>query len=140
MRLSHIALRVSDIDKMLQFYCNGLGLKEAFRIKNDDGSLRIIYIHISNGQYMELCLGGTKRLPFDDQKNVGMRHISFTVENLDETKKLLEQLGIVFDSEIIKMRDNNLAAYLFDPEGNKIEMVEISKDSPQYIFENCSKE
>lgn len=140
MKFSHIALRVSDIHKMLQFYCNGLGLEEAFRIKNDDDSLRIVYIHISNGQYLELCLGGTERLPFDDQKNIGMRHICFTVESLDKTKKLLEQRGIIFDSEIIKMRDRNLAAYLFDPEGNKIEMVEVVKDSPQYIFENSSKE
>ncbi len=40
MRFGHVAIRVKGIDKMPDFYCKGLGLKEAFRINNDDGSLR----------------------------------------------------------------------------------------------------
>ena len=58
MRFGHLAVRVKDIDRTLEFYCKGLGFKEAFRINNDNGSLRIVYIHISVGQYLELCLGG----------------------------------------------------------------------------------
>lgn len=139
MVLSHIALRVKDIQKMLSFYCKGLGLEEAFRINNDDGSLRIVYLHISQGQYLELCLGGTDIKSFDDQKSLGVRHICFTVSDLKATKKELESKGVIFDSEILKMRDNNLAAYLFDPEKNKIEVVEISENSPQYEFEHASK-
>ena len=41
-----------DIGKMLEFYCYGLGFGEAFRITNDDGSLRIVYIHISDNQFL----------------------------------------------------------------------------------------
>lgn len=130
-----MALRVKKIDKMLDFYCKGLGPQEAFRIKNDDGSLRIVYLHISERQYLELCLGGDERPGFDDSKSVGTRHICFTVEDLVKSKKEMEKRGVKFDSEILKSRDNNLAAYLFDPDGNKLEIVEIKPKSPHKQFE-----
>lgn len=138
MKFGHVALRVKNVSEMLNFYCEGLQLKEAFRINNDDGSLRIIYLHISDNQYLELCLGGTNKLEFDDQKSVGVRHFCFTVENLVSSKMEMEKRGVKFDSEILTLRDKNPTVYLFDPDGNKIEIVEISKDSPQYKFQNSA--
>lgn len=135
MRFGHNAIRVKNIDNMLQYYVDGFGFEEAFRIMNDDGSLRIVYLHISDGQYLELCLGGDKRPKFDDSKSLGLRHIAFTVEDLAKTKKEMESRGVVFDSEILNMKDKNLAAYLFDPEGNKIELVQTGPESPQFKFE-----
>lgn len=135
MRFSHLAIRVKDINKMLDYYCRGLGFEEAFRILNDDGSLRIVYVHISEGQYLELCLGGDKRVDFDDKKTLGVRHICFTVDDISKAKEEMEARGVVFDSEIMLMKDKNLAVYLFDPEGNKIEIVQTMPDSPHYKFE-----
>ena len=139
MRFGHVALRVKNIDKMLEFYCNGLGFKEAFRINNDDGSLRIVYLHISEGQYLELCLGGEERPSFDDSKSIGVRHISFTVENLVKSKKEMEKRGVLFDSDILDTRDYNKNIWLFDPEGNKLEIVQTQPDSPHYKFEKSIK-
>ena len=135
MRFGHVAIRVKDIEKMLEFYCNGLGFGEAFRIKNDDGSLRIVYVHISDGQYLELCLRGEERADFDDQKSLGFRHINFTVDNLKIFKNEAEERGVTFDSEILNTRDNNKNVWLFDPEGNKLEITETSKNSPHFKFE-----
>jgi lactoylglutathione lyase len=135
MKFGHIAIRVKDINMMLDWWVGKFGLTEAFRIKNDDGSLRIVYLHISDGQCLEFCLGGDERSKFDDQKSLGVRHICFTVDDLADTKKKMEKRGIVFDSEIIVSRDNNKPLYLFDPEGNKVELVQIASDSPQFRFE-----
>src|SRR5258708_31671562 len=132
MRFGHIAIRVKDIEPMLDFYCKKLNFQEAFRIKNDDNSLRIVYAHISEGQYLELCLGGDQRPEFDDQSDVGFRHICFTVDDIKKARKEMEQRGVVFDSDILKLRDNNLSMYLFDPEGNKIEITQVGTDSPHY--------
>lgn len=120
---------------MLSFYCDKLGFEEAFKILNDDGSLRIVYVHISDGQYIELCTNGEAKPAFDDKKDLGMRHFCFTVDDIEQTRKDLTAKGVNFDSPILEMRDNNLAMYLFDPEGNKIEIVETGKDSPQYLFQ-----
>jgi len=136
MRFGHVAIRVKDIEKMLTFYCHGLGFAEAFRINNDDGSLRIVYVHISEGQYLELCLGGDERIDFDDQKSLGVRHVSFTVEDLGSFKKDAEERGVVFDSDILDTRDHNKNVWLFDPEGNKLEIVQTGSDSPHKKFED----
>lgn len=139
MRFGHVAIRVKDVDKMLKFYCKGMGFKEAFRINNIDGSLRIVYLHVSEGQYLELCLGGDERPVFDDGKNIGVRHISFTVDDLINTKKEMEERGVKFDSEILNTLDHNINAWLFDPEGNKLEIVQIQPDSPHKKFEESLK-
>jgi len=138
MKFNHIALRIKDIDNMLDFYCTKLGLAEAFRIHNDDGSLRIVYLHISDGQYLELCLGGSNRPKFDDQNDLGVRHICFVVDDIQKTRRELLAAGVLIDSPILTMRDHNLAMYLFDPEQNKIEIVQTSVDSPKFGFENSS--
>lgn len=135
MRFGHNAIRVKNIEKMLEYYVHGFGFEEAFRILNEDGSLRIVYLHISEGQYFELCLGGDVRPEFDDAKSLGLRHVAFTVSDIANTKKEMEERGVVFDSEILNMKDKNLAAYLFDPEGNKIEIVQVGPESPHSIFE-----
>jgi len=136
MKFGHNAIRVKDIDVMLRYYVNGFGFEEAFRIFNDDSSLRIVYVHISNGQYLELCLGGGDRPKFDDAASLGHRHMAFIVDDLVKTKSELESRGIVFDSDIMNSRDHNLAAYLFDPEGNKIELVQVGSGSPHAKFES----
>ena len=135
MRFNHVALRVKDIDKMLEFYCHGMGFSEAFRINNDDGSLRIVYVHISDNQFLELCLGGQNKSVFDDLYSVGTRHICFTVDDLEKIKKEMEERGVKFDSDILKTRDHNLNVWLFDPDGNKLEIVQTMPESPQAKFE-----
>jgi lactoylglutathione lyase len=139
MRFNHIALRVNDIEAMLIFYCQKLGLEEAFRINNDDGTLRIVYIHISEGQYLELCLNGRNRPKFNDQQDLGFRHICFRVDDIYATREILMNKGVVTDSEILSMRDHNLAMYLFDPEKNKIEIVQTGMNSPQFTFQEKKK-
>ena len=135
MKFGHVAIRVKDIGNILDFYCKGLGLQEAFRINNDDGSLRIVYLHISEGQYLEICLGGEDRPAFDDQKSLGVRLVCFTVDDLAKLKIDAEKRGVVFDSDILDTRDHNKYVWLFDPEGNKLEIVQTMPDSPHKKFE-----
>lgn len=138
MKFAHIAIRVKEIEKIVDYYVNGWGFKEAFRINNDDGTLRLVYINISDDQYLEICTDGENRPEFDDKKDLGFRHICFYCDDIVKTRKEMEDRGVVFDSEISKSRDNNLFSFLFDPEGNKLELVQIFEDSPQYKFINTN--
>lgn len=134
MKVHHIALRVNNLELMKAFYCQKLGFTEAFSILNDDGSVRIVYVHIADNQYLELCANGTTRPEFDDTSSVGFRHICFEVEDIQRTYDELTKQGVHCDSEILNMRDHNQAFYVFDPEHNKIEIVEIGPHSPQAAF------
>lgn len=137
MKFGHIALRIKNLDPMLEFYCNKLGLQEAFRIFNEDGSLRIVYLHLSDGHYIELCVGGQNERVFDDTTTIGYRHVCLVVEDLAQTRNELEAKGVVFDTDILVLLDHNKTCYLKDPEGNRIELMQILAESPQARYSSA---
>ena len=58
--LSHVAIRTRDILESVRFYTEVLGLREAFRMHREDGTLATVYMFIAPGQYLELFSGGTR--------------------------------------------------------------------------------
>lgn len=44
MKYLHTMVRVSDIDKSLDFYCNKLGLVELRRYENESGRFTLIFL------------------------------------------------------------------------------------------------
>jgi len=55
--IAHVALRIADIDRSLDFYVGKLGFAEMFRLDRD-GRLWIVYLRITDTQYLELFPGG----------------------------------------------------------------------------------
>ena len=58
--LSHVAIRTRSILDSIRYYTDILGLKEAFRMYGEDGSLATVYMILAPGQYLELFSGGTR--------------------------------------------------------------------------------
>ena len=56
--LTHIALRVRDINRSLAFYTGKLGMQEMMRMLYNDGSLSIVYLKITDDQFLELFPDG----------------------------------------------------------------------------------
>src|SRR5690606_36281353 len=56
-RITHIAIKVTDIEATLGFYVGQLGFEEMFRLDRD-GKLWIVYLRISDTQYLEIFPGG----------------------------------------------------------------------------------
>ena len=51
--IGHIAIRVKDIDRTLDFYRDKLGFREMFRLERD-GKLWLMYLRVTDTQYIEL--------------------------------------------------------------------------------------
>ncbi len=49
--LAHAAFSVKDIDRTLAFY-EQLGIREAFRLHHDDGTLMLVYLHVAGDRFM----------------------------------------------------------------------------------------
>lgn len=43
-----------DLDKFLDFYVNKLSFLVVLRLKNDDGSTWLVYVRITDEQYLEI--------------------------------------------------------------------------------------
>ena len=124
--LGHVAVRVKDIDRSLDFYVNKLGFEEMFRL-DKDGSLWIVYLRVTDDQYVELFPGGEgERAPGTDA--VGYNHICFTVDDLDAVIARLAERGVPLSRPRKVAIDRNAQAWVEDPDGNRIELMEMSPD------------
>lgn len=73
----HIALKVKDFEKSLDFYTNGLGMTPV--VAWGEGEKRIQMLDLGNGDILELFAGGT-----DDLDAVGnWQHFAMSVEDVD---------------------------------------------------------
>lgn len=129
--LGHIALRVKDIDRSVDFYTQKLRFPEMLRLFYDDGSLFLIYLRITDDQYLELFpYGAGDRAPGRDA--TAINHFCLTVENLDTVVADLVSSGVSITREIRTGPDGNRQAWIEDPDGNRIEMMEMSPAALQF--------
>ena len=127
--IGHAAYGVADLERSLDFYCRGLGLREAFRLYNEQGQTWIVYLQVQGLDFIEL---------FPDKRVVGgstlqrpFRHLCLMVDDLRGTLQDLQARGIRADGPPVQGKDHNWQAWLTDPDGGRIELMEISPDSPQ---------
>lgn len=128
--LGHVALRVADIDRSIEFYTRKLGCDEMLRLHYDDGSLFLVYLRITDDQYLELFPYGVgDQTPGRDV--VAINHFCVTVENIDETLADLARAGVPLARPLKMGADGNRQAWIEDPDGTRIEIMEMAKNSLQ---------
>jgi lactoylglutathione lyase len=126
----HIALKVKDLEKALDFYQTRLGFDYFLDLKRDDGTVWIVYLRISDSQYLELFPGAeTDRAPGREAN--GVNHLCFEIEDMHGTVARMKANGISMLSEIKTGIDGNLNAWIEDPDGNRWEMMEMAPDCIQ---------
>jgi lactoylglutathione lyase len=126
--LGHPAFRVYDVDETLHFY-KKLGIEEAFRLHHDDGSLMLVYLHVSGDRFIEIFPGGP--VP-DPDREQSFEHICLLTDDLGSVVEHLRENGAPIDHEPIVGLDGNLQAWTRDPDGNQIELMQLSEKSPQW--------
>ncbi len=129
--LGHLNLRVADLDAMAHFYRDQVGFQEMTRLKRDNGDTWLIYLRITDDQYLELMTGAeTTQAPPDGP--AGVTHFCFTIDDLDVEKARLSAAGIEMTTPITRGLDGNRGAWIVDPEGNRIELMEMAPDCIQF--------
>ena len=130
-RLSHVTIYVLDQDEAYDFYINKLGFPEMMRLKKDDGSVWLVYLRITDEQYLEVFPGADgDRAPGWDAN--GLNHVCLTVDNIDPVLALVKAAGLTLLMPLKTAVDGNRQAWLEDPDGNRIELMEMAPDSLQY--------
>lgn len=127
--IGHAAYGVSDLEKSLDFYCRGLGLREAFRLFNDRGETWIVYVQVRGLDFIELF--PDTRVRGGAPAEYAYRHLCLMVDDIQATLADLAGRGIRADGPARQGKDTNWQAWLTDPDGNRIELMQISSESPQ---------
>jgi lactoylglutathione lyase len=133
--LGHVGLGVSDLQRALHFYTYQLGLKEAFRLKRPDGSPFLLYLRVDDSNFVELFPGGTKQMQAQ-APGIGIYHLGLFVKDLQATLRTLQGRGYPLPADaFVKaakvQADGTLLYFLKDPDGNNIELSQITPESLQ---------
>ncbi len=129
--IGHLAFRIADLEKSLDFYCKMLGFREAFRLEREgEPSPWIVYIQIASNQFIELFPGGQGENP-PRSRSVGYNHFCLEVDDMQATLRELEERGLALTGSPQQGVDRNWQYWITDPDGNAIELMQIAQDSPQ---------
>jgi glyoxylase I family protein len=137
---SHITVRVSDIERSLAFYRDGLGLRVIFDVALDGAGLEAVTgTKGARGRMVGLLVPGAGRvsielLGFDSPKSeppprgrfTGYSNISLSVDDLDAAHAAcvargLEPLQKPVDVGGVRM------FFLADPDGTSIELIQFPR-------------
>jgi lactoylglutathione lyase len=127
--IGHVAIRVKDIGRSLDFYVNKLGFTEMFRLDRDD-RLWIVYLRVTDEQYIELFPDAVgERSP--PAEAIGLNHLCLIVDDIDPVLAELGRQGIPLYRPKKMQVDRNWQAWIEDPDGNRIELMQMADDSMQ---------
>jgi lactoylglutathione lyase len=128
--IAHTALTVKDMEKSLDFYTRVLGFTKAFSLKEPKtGEPWIEYLQ-AGAQFIELFYHGTEDNPWKGSLR-GFNHLCLGVDDIHKTVKAVEAAGYPMDSGVSQGSDKNYQAWLTDPDGIRIELMQIDPESPQ---------
>lgn len=126
--LTHVAIRVRAIEPTLAFYRDRLGFEEMMRLDRD-GRLWIVYLRITDTQYLEIFPDGEGAVP--PATATGYNHMCLAVDDIDRTVAELAALGIPLYRPKQMGADGNWQCWIEDPDGHRIELMQMMPDSQQ---------
>jgi lactoylglutathione lyase len=132
MKYLHTMVRVSDLDKSLDFYCNKLGMTETRRTESEKGRYTNIFLAASR----DLTSAKETKAPvieltynWDPEDYKGGRnfgHLAFSVENIYDLCQNLMDSGVTINRP---PRDGRMA-FIRSPDGISIELLQDGEALP----------
>ena len=128
-RFGHVAFRVADVERSIRWYAAAFGAREAFRANRADGSPQLVYVELAPGQFVELFPNGKNPIQ-EPPDPIGYAHTCLLVDDLPAALAHLAGLGVVPANPPRTGRAGQKLAFIADPDGNRLELMEIPPDSP----------
>lgn len=146
LRVSHLGICVSDLERSLVFYRDALGFafESELRVAGPpsetllrlrDVRLRAVYL-VRDGVRIELLHYETPGHRGDGSprpmNQLGLTHLSLRVDDLDEALAALEARGVrvLRDTRIEHAQLRARAVFVTDPDGTLVELVEVGRSAP----------
>lgn len=122
-KIHHVAIIASDYDASRDFYVNKLGLpliREVSRPERRDSILTLLAGDVE----LELFVEENPPLRVSNPEARGLRHLAFFVENVEQTVKELNALGIPTEPIRTDPFTGGRMTFFRDPDGLPLELHE----------------
>ncbi len=126
MKYLHTMVRVADLDKALDFYCNKFGLEEVRRKESEKGRFTLVFLAApDDGQRSKAERAPEVELTYnwDPEKYDGGRnfgHLAYEVDDIYATCDKLMKAGVTINRP---PRDGNMA-FVRSPDNISIEILQ----------------
>jgi lactoylglutathione lyase len=131
MRYLHTMLRVRDLDRALDFYCNGLGLKESRRRVDDKNRYTLVFLTAPEDESLLADSEGKGRgapqveLTYNwDSEDYGearyFGHLAYEVDNIYETCERLMKAGVTIN----RPPRDGVMAFVRSPDKHSVELLQ----------------
>lgn len=126
MRYLHTMVRISDVEKSLDFYCNKLGMQEVRRVDNPAGRFTLIFLAAPSdtgrakqeaAPMLELTFNWDPEA-YGQGRNFG--HLAFEVDDIYQTCERLAAGGVTINRP---PRDGRMA-FVRSPDNISIELLQ----------------
>lgn len=119
MKFLHTMIRVKDVDKALDFFCDKLGLVETRRKDVEKGRFTLIFLATAPGEpEIELTHNWDNTEEYSVGRNFG--HLAFEVDNIYETCQRLMDAGVT----ILRPPREGRMAFVKSPDHISIELLQ----------------
>jgi len=138
MKYLHTMVRVADIDKSLDFYCNKLGLKEVNRKEHKQGRFTLVFLAAPGDEEAQVELTyNWDPAAYNEGRNFG--HLAYEVDDIYATCDHLMKNGVTINRP---PRDGHMA-FIRSPDNISIELLQKGgakpKQEPWASMENSGK-
>ena len=119
--IDHVSLNAKDIKASIEFYGKVLGFRQLATVPFAGFSL--VYFQIPGGGRLELFdYGGNNPKTDRDETEVGLRHLAFEVDDVDEAERHLREHEVKITLAATDLPSLGSRAILFlDPNGVTLE-------------------
>ena len=128
-RLLHTMIRVQNLDRSIDFYTRILGMKVIRRKDYKDGEFTNVFVGYgeeSEDTVIELTYNWDPKEPYTH--GTGFGHIAIGVFDIYDICKNMEIEGVTITRSPGPMKHGaTIIAFLEDPDGYKIELIELSE-------------
>ena len=133
MRYLHTMIRVTDVDRSLDFFCDKLGMKEVRRHESEQGRFTLIFLAASEDE----ASGRDSKAPlveltynWDPEDYKGGRnfgHLAYEVDDIYATCQRLMDKGVTIN----RPPRDGFMAFVKSPDGISIELLQKGEAKPK---------
>jgi glyoxylase I family protein len=123
-RIHHVAIICSDYARSKRFYVEILGFKIVREVYREDRRSFKLDLQIGDQYRLELFSFPNPSSRPSSPEACGLRHIAFEVEDVKDTSRRLNGLGVAVEPIRVDEATNKSFTFFRDPDGLPIEIYE----------------
>jgi hypothetical protein len=122
--MNHVGINVPNVAEAVTYYTQKMGYREAFRVNDQKGQPRLVYMQISKNTFLELQ-------PATAERPAGFTHYGLHVENAAQAVARFRKSGVMV-SDTNASDTKAILANITDPYMGRIELTELPPESLHY--------